>query len=157
MHLRTKVCTQRQPFFIDVDPSATIQQVKDQITQHTNVPSHDQFLSFDGRTLEDEHILTSHDIKDGSTLWLVIFPHVTREKYSVSVSIVTSETERQVIDIDIYYYDTVAQVKQAIFERTSIPTSKQRIIFAGKQIEDDRIFSNYGIQKGSTVHLVLRR
>ncbi|CAF1065865.1 unnamed protein product [Adineta steineri] len=157
LHIPSKRCEQFEPFMIDFDPSFTIIQVKDKIAQYINVLPCDQFLSFEGRTLEDKHTLTSYEnIKNGSNLWMVTCPEVIREKYHVFVSIHTTNNERNVIDLNIFYYDTVAQVKHAIYERTSIPMDQQRIVFAGKQIEDNRIFSNYGIQKDSTVHLIIR-
>lgn len=146
-----------EPTLVDINPSFKIKQLKEKIAKQTNIPSSDQFLSIEGRTLEDEQTLVSCDyIKDGSTISMVIWRNASRQKYQVFVSILRSNEQREVIKLEIFYQDTVTQVKYAIYELTSIPIEKQRIIFAGKQLEDDRVFSNYGIQKESTVHLVIR-
>src|SRR5437868_12617101 len=51
---------------------------------------------------------------------------------------------------------TVKQVKEQVAEREQIPVEQQRLIFNGKNLEDDNQLSDYNVQVGSTVHLVLR-
>ena len=105
-------------------------------------------LRFAGRLLNDDHTLSSCNVKNGDTLCL---EHVERH---VEIYVKTLAGKTIILSLGVgrqCFKMTIVQVKNMIQDKEGVPLNQQCLVFAGRQLEDRRTLSYYNIKNESTL------
>eukprot|EP00449_Zooxanthella_nutricula_P002371 CAMPEP_0198498004 /NCGR_PEP_ID=MMETSP1462-20131121/6745_1 /TAXON_ID=1333877 /ORGANISM="Brandtodinium nutriculum, Strain RCC3387" /LENGTH=208 /DNA_ID=CAMNT_0044226897 /DNA_START=56 /DNA_END=679 /DNA_ORIENTATION=- len=135
-------------FSVEVELDDTVGEVKKKISQQQFVSPDRQYLIFNGSVLNDNHVLSERGVQKSSALWLVIKPppHVVQ----IFVNAMGNITS---LDVDLI--GTVSDVKQHIQKKLGVSAKRQRLIFVGQELDDSATLSEYRVQSGSMLQLVL--
>lgn len=153
-----------KPLHVILPPESTARMLKEKINEMAGIPVDEQRLLYGGMQLDDSRTLSDYRLKNQSMIQLATRNPTQRETRHQAAR-ATDNTEVQIfvknlkggsIPIMVSPSEAVESVFAKVQERTGIPPSEQRLLFAGKQLQPGRIVADYDIQKESTLHLVLR-
>ena len=145
------IITHNGQYNLDVQPDNTIKEVKSRIQSKEGISSAEQRLYFDGKCLRDDRTLASYNIHNGCSVQLVF-----RLRGGFYIFIRNHDGTTKHIEVDIE--NTIGEIKKKIYEMkmVSVEPHEQRLIFGGKQLEDNRTLYHYQILADSIIHLSLR-
>lgn len=125
-----------------VEPTDTIEDVKDKVEEEVGMPVPDQRMLFEGEELKDAPTLEDYNIQNGDTLFLD------------PMKIHVKHYDGRIITLDVQPDDKIDDIKERVEEKADIPKDQQRLTFNNKPLDDpESTLRDYDIKHDDTLNL----
>jgi len=153
MHIFVQTLSGKRPS-LSVHASDTVDQVKALIAEKEGIAADQQRLLFGTKHLNGASTLADYNIEDESTLHLVA---VDSSGMNPGMKVVIKILKGSTLKFDVYSTDTILSIKERIESDEGIPTDSQRLVFAGKQLDDAGLLRDYAIPDEAILHMVKKK
>ncbi|XP_062389174.1 ubiquitin-like [Sardina pilchardus] len=134
---------------LEVSPSMTVRDLKKRIQLLSGDAPARLKLNANGTNFSnDSSTLSAIGLQSGPIMALVQDP--------APIQVFLKNDKGLIKTYDVVPGETVTEFKSKVYNKEKVPVEQQRLIYNGKQLEDRRKLEDYGIESGSTIHLMLR-
>jgi len=132
---------------ISVNPTSSMESIKHRMAELLGESVDSMTLVFKGRILNNDDSITSQDIKSGDKIILIL------RDPTIKIKVVDGKT------YEILFKSTylVESVKQTMAEILGTSIEKIKLVYSGRELENKKLLSEYGIKKDDKLHLVFKQ
>ena len=136
---------------LDISGDSFIWTIKEKLRYVLNIEPQNQFYFFKGGILRDNKCLSNYNIQEGNIITLYTY---LPESKKMEITIKTLTGKEYTLNVEPS--NRVVDVKFMIEKKESLIIDKQRLIYEGFQLDDNRTLADYKIGSNAVLNLVLR-